>query len=103
MSGGILREVLSRGNSKGRELFGEKFSRMGFFVGELYGLVVRIPMKNYKSLHAAVMIYVILVNTHTHTHGDRLLLTDYIVRSAGLTLYVQTMLHLHGYHRGSTE
>jgi len=52
----------------------------GYYLGECSGIAhgercgamtwVLISVQDYKSLDAAVMIYDILVNTHTHTHTD---------------------------------
>jgi len=37
---------------------------------EFLGVAVRIPVHDYKSLPAAVMIWTTLVNTQTHTERD---------------------------------
>ena len=50
-------------------------------------------MQDYKSLHVVVMMCATLVNTQTHRHKYRELLTDYTISSASLVhVYMTSVL-----------
>ena len=61
-----------RGLCSGRDFLGEGVIVHGEYPGVRSGKIVRIPVQNYKSLRIAVMIWSILVNTHTHRVRERL-------------------------------
>jgi len=47
--------------------------------GKLFGFSVWISMQDYRSPCVVVVIWVALVNTHTHTETVKQLLNSYIV------------------------